>query len=110
MSRSDDMRLEDIAEAGRQIASVVAKGRRAVEEDRLLQVALERLLEIIGEALSKMSDEFRDSHSSVEWPKVIGMRNLLAHAYHRIEVDLVWLAAAEDTPDLLSAIGLIQES
>jgi uncharacterized protein with HEPN domain len=43
-----------------------------------------------------MSDEFRDGHSSVEWPKVIGMRNLLAHAYHRIEVDLVWLAAAED--------------
>ena len=106
MSRSDDKRLEDIAEAGVQIASIVANGRDALVGDRLIQLALERLLEIIGEAMSKMSSHFRESHPEVDWPAVIGMRNLLAHAYHRIEVDLVWRAAAEGTPTLLEAIGL----
>lgn len=56
--------------------------------------------------MSKMSVEFRDAHSEVEWLRVIGMRNLLAHAYHRIESELVWTAASEDMPALLNAMGL----
>ena len=106
MSRSDDKRLEDIAEEGEQIAAIVARGHQAVREDRVLELALERLLEIVGEAMSKMSVEFRDAHSEVEWLRVIGMRNLLAHAYHRIESELVWTAASEDMPALLNAMGL----
>ncbi len=106
MSRSDDNRLEDIADAAAEIAAVVAGGRARFERDRLVQLATERLLEIIGEAMAKMSMEFREEHPQVEWPQVIGMRNLLAHAYHRVDIELVWKAASESVPSLLVAIRL----
>ena len=108
MSRSDDNRLEDIVDAAAEIAAVVAEGRERFERDRLVQLATERLLEIIGEAMAKMSIGFREEHPQVEWPQVIGMRNLLAHAYHRVDIELVWQAASESVPSLLVAIRLPQ--
>ena len=59
MSRSDDARVADILEAANQIADVVARGKAAWDEDRIGQLAVERLLEIIGESARAMSDAAR---------------------------------------------------
>ena len=54
---------------------------------------MERLLEIIGEAANAISDEFKTSNSQVPWRHVVNLRHLLAHHYHRVEVDQIWTIA-----------------
>lgn len=85
MSRADDERIVDILDAGRQIAEVVERGKRAWDTDRISQLAVERLLEIIGESARAMSNEARSAFPDVRWADVIGLRIVLAHHYHRVD-------------------------
>lgn len=56
----------------------------------LIQHAVERNIEIIGEACNKMPQEFMNHHSHVEWRKAIGMRNRLIHGYFAVDLPLLW--------------------
>ena len=67
MSRSDDERVADIVEAAAEIAAVVDRGKSAWDEDRVSRLAVERLLEIIGESARAMSDDGRSSLPAVPW-------------------------------------------
>lgn len=79
MSRSDEERIADIIEAGGQIAGIVSVGKAAWDGDRVAQLAVERLLEIIGESARATSEESRAQHPDVAWSDVIGLRVVLAH-------------------------------
>ena len=74
MSRTDDQRVLDILDAADQVAGVVKDGRKAWDQDRLRQLAVERLLEIIGESANALSDQFRAAYPDVPWRDVIGLR------------------------------------
>jgi len=100
VSRSDDERIADILEAAEQIATVVDRGRAAWDSDRISQLAVERLLEIIGESARAMSEEGRSAHPNVPWHDVIGLRVVLAHHYHRVDPSQVWTIAAVEVPRL----------
>lgn len=63
--------------------------------------AAERLLEIIGEASNSLSDEFNAAHGEVARRDVAALRILLAHRYHRIDLDQVWEIATVSVPDLV---------
>ena len=65
MSRSDDQRVQDILDAADQILGVVQDGQDVWAKDRLRQLAVERLLEIIGESANSLSDEFRARYPDV---------------------------------------------
>lgn len=101
MSRSDDERIADIVEAADQIAVVVARGRDAWEADRFAQLAVERLLEIIGESARAMTDEGRAQRAAVPGTDIIGLRTVLAHHYHRVDPSQVWTIASVDMPKVL---------
>ena len=105
MSRSDDERIADIVEASAEIAAVVDRGKTAWDEDRVSRLAVERLLEIIGESARAMSDEARSSLPAVPWADVIGLRTLLAHHYHRVDPEQVWVIASVEVPQLLLALS-----
>ena len=77
MSRTDDQRVLDILDAADQVAGVVKDGRKAWDQDRLRQLAVERLLEIIGESANALTDEFRAAYPDVPWRDVIGLRIVL---------------------------------
>ncbi len=62
--------------------------------------AVERCIEIIGEAARNVSEEFRQEHPQVEWKKIIAMRNLLIHAYGRVDYNLVWEVVEKDIAEL----------
>lgn len=49
-----------------------------------------RSLEIIGEATKKLSDDFKNQHSTIEWKKIAGTRDKLIHDYYGIDYDIVW--------------------
>lgn len=94
MSRSDAERVADILEAAEELDMVVALGREGFAESVLLRRAAERLLEIIGEASTELSDEYKAAHPGVAWRDVGAPRILLAHHYHRIDLDQVWQIAS----------------
>jgi uncharacterized protein with HEPN domain len=100
VSRGDDQRVADILEAADELASVVAVGRQAFSASLLHRRAAERLLEVIGEASTALSDEFKVARPGVAWRDVGALRILLAHHYHRVDVDQVWQIAAVAVPDL----------
>lgn len=93
-----------MVDAADEIASFIEVGREAWEKDRLRQLAVERLLEIIGEAANSMSEEFRSQHPDIPWRDIIGLRVLLAHHYHRIDPGQVWVIAAAEVPRLVQDI------
>lgn len=101
MSRADDERVADILDAARQIGDVVDRGRRAWDADRISQLAVERLLEIIGESARAMSADARAEFPDVPWADVIGLRIVLAHHYHRVDPGQVWVIASDDVPRLV---------
>jgi uncharacterized protein with HEPN domain len=100
MSRSDDLRVQDILDAAGQIADVVKDGREVWDRDRIRQLAVERLLEIIGESANALSGEFRAGCPDVPWKDVIGLRIVLALHYHRVDPNQVWVIATSEVPAL----------
>ena len=101
MSRSDDERVADILEAASELAMVVEVGRDEFLASVLHVRAAERLLEIVGEASNSLSDAFKRAHPEVAWRDVAALRILLAHHYHRIDLDQVWQIATGSVPDLV---------
>jgi len=104
LTRGDAQHLADIRDASREIAAVVALGRRHFLDSKIHQRGVERLLEIIGEATQRLSAGLRDRHPDISWKDIAGLRVLLAHRYHRIDPSQVWVIAARDVPNLVSAL------
>lgn len=77
-------------QAARLVQSFMAGIDRTVfYEDVMRQSAVVRQIEVIGEAARNVSAEFRAAHPEILWSKMIGMRNELIHAYHRVRLDIV---------------------
>ena len=104
MSRSDEQRVADIREAGAELAAVVSLGRTAFLEQSLCRRAAERLLEIIGEAANQLSEDFTAQRAEVPWRDIAALRIRLAHHYHRIDPEQVWVIASEHLPALLRSL------
>lgn len=81
----------------------------AFRNDYMLQLAVVKLLEIIGEASSKLSNELREEFAHVEWPLIIGSRNILVHEYFAVNFDIVWEAVQNDLPKLKIEIDKIHK-
>ena len=60
------------------------------EENRLVRQAVERNLEIIGEALNRVPDEIQDKYPEIPWREIIGMRNFVIHQYFQVAQDIEW--------------------
>lgn len=105
MSRTDDERIADILEAAEQILEIVDRGRSQWDTDRIGRLAVERLLEIIGESARAMTKRARDERSDIAWADIIGLRTVLAHHYHRVDPDQVWVIASEEIPRLVARLA-----
>ncbi len=83
------------------------KQRRDLDQDELLCLALVRLLEIVGEAASKVSQGTRDQHPEIPWPQILGMRNRLVHGYDQIDLDVLWQTLVQDLRPLIDNLERI---
>jgi uncharacterized protein with HEPN domain len=100
VSRSDEQRAQGILDACDQILQVVRDGRAAWEKDHFRQLAVERLLEIIGESANSLSEDYRARYPGIAWRDIIGLRVVLAHHYHRVDPNQVWVIAAVEVERL----------
>lgn len=101
----DESLLLDMLIAAREALSFAADIDKAhFFASRLHQNAIIRSLEVIGEAATAISTQFRDAHPQIPWRQIIGMRNRLIHAYARVSLDTVWDVLQEKLPDLISAL------
>ncbi|MCE5336617.1 MAG: DUF86 domain-containing protein, partial [Desulfobacteraceae bacterium] len=73
--------------------------------DRKMQLAVERSLEIIGEAARKISEPLKTSHPEIPWKSIVGLRNVLAHEYGEILQERIWSVATQRIPELVSALN-----
>lgn len=77
--------------------------------DRMRQLALERALELAGEAARRVSDAFQSAHPEVDWRRIIGQRNVLAHEYGAIDQERLYRTGKESVAGLIKALERILE-
>jgi uncharacterized protein with HEPN domain len=73
----------------------------------VLQSAVMREIQVIGEAARMVSEETQSAHPEIEWRAMIGMRNRLVHGYFTIRIDVVWQTLQEDIPPLIARLERI---
>ena len=72
--------------------------------DRRTQLAIERSLEIIGEAAGRVSTSFCNAHPEMPWRQIIGQRNVLIHEYGEIKQERIWKVVKENLPQLIEQL------
>lgn len=103
--RDDAVYLRHIRDAGQRIQSYVD----GVSEDEfleapLIQDAVIRQIQVIGEAAKRLSAELRGSTSDIPWSDIAGMRDKLVHDYMGVDLEAVWDTAIRDVPALMSQL------
>ncbi len=93
--------LEHAREA---VAMIRGKSRADLDSDRQLNLASVRLLEIIGEAASRVSEPERSLLPGIPWAQIISLRNRLIHGYDAVDFDVLWQILTADLPRLIEAL------
>jgi len=92
-------------EAARKLVHYTAGRTRAdLDQDEIFALGIVRLIEIVGEAASKVTDTTRQRFPEVDWQDAAGMRNRIVHQYFDIDLDRVWDTVLADIPGLI--VGL----
>jgi uncharacterized protein with HEPN domain len=105
---SDISYLWDMLDASMAIRQfLVGKTFDDYDTDRLLRGAVERHIEIIGEAARNVSPDFRAGHPQIPWSKIIAQRHVLAHEYGEIKHERIWSVATVHIPELIKLLDLL---
>jgi uncharacterized protein with HEPN domain len=86
------------------VSMTEGKTREDLDKDRQLNLALVRLLEIIGEAASRIPKEDRTRHADISWSEIISLRNRLIHGYDTVDFDILWQIVSQDLPRLIDSL------
>ena len=108
--RSDRERLEDILEAINKIEERASLGKESFLTDELLQVWMVHHLQIMGEAVARISHKTKEEHPEVPWKQISGMRNILVHDYFGIELEIVWGVVETDITELKKNVMVALEA
>jgi uncharacterized protein with HEPN domain len=83
------------------------KSREDLDKNRLLSLALVRLLEVVGEAAARVPKEERAKHQEIPWSQIVGLRNRLIHGYDSVDYDILWQILTKDLPLLTASLKRI---
>ena len=98
----DAVRLLHMLEHSREAIQLVAgRTRQDLDTDRVMSLALVRLLEIVGEAASGISADARSKRTGIPWAEIVGLRNRLIHGYDSVDLDVIWSIVERDLPTLV---------
>jgi len=103
-------RLQHILAAIERIKTYTKGGKHSFKKSTLIQDGTIRNIEIIGEAVRGLSDDFRSKHKQLPWGKLIGVSNALAHEYFGIDLDIVWGIVKRRLPGIKRDVAVILKS
>jgi len=108
LDERDKAYLWDMLDAALAVEEFV-RGRtyEAYLSNRMMRGAVERHIEIIGEAARRVSEETRQAHSEIPWRAIVGQRNVLAHEYDEVLHEAIWAIATRRVPELIAALRKI---
>lgn len=107
MTKDPRVYLAHIVECLRKIERFTAEGRPRFMEDPLVQDAVLRNLEVIGEAAERLDDAYRARHPEIPWRALSGLRDVLIPQYQGVDLQRVWAIVEQDLPGLKAAIGAL---
>jgi uncharacterized protein with HEPN domain len=70
----------------------------------ITRLAVERKLEILGEAARRVSTSLRDEHPEIPWKEMIGLRNVISHQYDKVSYDVIYGITREQLPGLINLL------
>jgi uncharacterized protein with HEPN domain len=76
----------------------------------LLNLALTRLLEVIGEAAAQLPDSLKQDYTAIPWREVTGLRNCLIHEYDEVDLDILWTIVQDDLPPLVEQLDSLLQT
>lgn len=104
----EEVLLRDMLDHARRAVSAVAGKERAdLDADFILAAALERFIEVVGEAASKVSPETKADTPQIPWREIVGMRNRLVHGYASVDHDIVWDVVAGDLKEVIDSLEML---
>ena len=109
MSRHDDeTRLRHMLDHAREAVEMSRGHTRAdLDRDRRLNLSLVRLLEIVGEAATRVSEPYQLAHPDIPWRNIADTRNRLIHGYDDVNFNLLWDTIQLDLPPLIDQLEQI---
>ena len=108
LSENDAIRLRHMLEsASKALLFAKGKSRAHLGKDEQLRLALVQLIQIVGEAASRVSREFQEQTPSIQWADIISTRNRLIHAYFDINLNVLWDTIKDDLPPLVNELEKI---
>ncbi|HCS78941.1 TPA: hypothetical protein DIV55_04335 [Patescibacteria group bacterium] len=112
MKKNLEIYLQDIIESSELIQKRIKNVTQEIFEDNIdLQDMVIHRLEIIGEAVKHIPQEFRDAHPEIMWHQPAGMRDKLIHGYDAVDLTIVWDTITQELPPFTEQIKkLLKES
>ncbi len=108
LTKNDTVRLQHMLDAARKaLLFIKGKMRADLEQDEQLTLALARLIEILGEAATRISKELQNRYPSIAWKDIISTRNRLIHAYFDVDLDVLWQVSRDDLTPLIKELEII---
>jgi len=89
------------------VGMLAGKSRADLDTDRMLALAVSRILEIIGEAAGRIPEPEQEKYPRIKWKNIVGMRNRIIHGYDNINLDIVWSVVQDDLPLLIEELEAI---
>jgi uncharacterized protein with HEPN domain len=112
MTQHDDTvslrHMLDYAHTARRLAD--GRSREELDSDEMLQLALTRAVEVIGEAAKRVSPERQKKHPNIQWPQIMAARNRLIHGYDVINLNILWDIIQLDLPELIAELEQIVQA
>jgi uncharacterized protein with HEPN domain len=103
--RSDDVLFADMLDSARvAVRHSTGRTRADFDSDELYALAMARLVSVIGEAASRVSEAGRNRAPQIPWQQVIGTRNRLIHAYATVNFDILWGIVSNEPPAMVGEL------
>jgi len=108
MAKDDAVRLRHMLDSAREAVELIhGKSRPDLDKNRVLSLALVRLLEIVGEAASRVTTATRQQTLNIPWSQIVSLRHRLIHGYDTIDMDILWKILTGDLPALIAQLQRI---
>lgn len=107
MKKDPRVYLAHILERIQKIERFTADGKQRFLTDELVQDAVLRNFEVIGEAAKRLDDAYRAAHPDIPWRALAGLRDVLIHQYEGVDLERVWAIVVGDLPDLKRSIAAL---